>query len=197
MLPAEDIIKNTTYSTYAEAQTAYNAEVSTIENNPTHYDDPSTPLETDVATADGSGGDTTGDSSSSNNYNADYVDPGLEQAVAEATAATEAQAAADAAAAAEAQQQFQEASTASEDYTPPTSEEVFQETSAQSAENYNEMTVDTSATYQTQTYSPTPVSTYTAPAVAPSSGSLMDNKVLLGAGAVTLVAGAYLLSRRN
>jgi len=197
LLADEDVIKNTTYSTYAEAQAAYNAEVSTIENNPTHYDDPSTPLETEVATADGSGGDTTGDSSSSNNYNADYVDPALEQAAAEATAAAEAQAAADAAAAAAAQQQFEEASTASEDYTPPTPEEVFQQTSAQSAENYNEMTVDTSATYQTQTYSPTPVSTYTAPAVAPSSGSLMDNKVLLGAGAVTLVAGAYLLSRRN
>ena len=191
-LPAEDVIKDTTYSTYAEAKAAYDTEVATIENNPTHYDDPSSPPDSEVDPVDGNGGDTTGDDSSSDNYNEDYVDPALEQAAADAAAAAAAQAAVDAAA----QQQFQEASSESaENYTPPTQEEVFQEASASSAENYNEMTVDTSVpVYQTQTYQQ---STTTVPAATSSSSPLLDNKVLLGAGAVTLVAGAYLLSRRD
>ena len=182
------VIKDTNYSTYAEAKAAYDTEVDTIGNNPTHYDDPSSPPDSEVDPVDGNGGDTTGDDSSSDNYNEDYVDPGLEQAAADAAAAAAAQAAADAAA----QQQFQDASSESaEDYTPPTQEEVFQEASASSAENYNAMTVDIPATYQTQTY------TTTVPAATSSSSLLLDNKVLLGAGAVTLVAGAYLLSRRD
>ncbi len=163
------VIKDTNYSTYSEAKAAYDTEVDTIGNNPTHYDDPADPFEGEVPPSNGNGGDTTGDNSSSDNYNGDYVDPVLEQAAADAAAA-------EAAAADAAQQQFSEESAAS-------------------AENYNEMTVDTSVpVYQTQTYEQY---TTTVPAATSSSSPFLDNKVLLGAGAVTFVAGAYLLSRRD
>ena len=215
-LPAADVIKDTSYSTYSEAKAAYDTEVATIENNPTHYDDPADPFEGEVPPSNGNGGDTTGDDSSSDNYNEDYVDPGLEQAAAAAAAAA-AQAAAEQAAAeaqalaeqAAAEAAFLAASNASaaEQAAAQAAAEVaaaaaaaaaqqqFSEESAASAENYNAMTVDTSVpVYQTQTYQQY---TTTVPAATSSSSPLLDNKVLLGAGAVTLVAGAYLLSRRD
>ena len=203
------VIKDTGYSTYPEAKAAYDTEVATIENNLTHYDNLIIPDESEVDPVDGNGGDTTGNGGGSDNYNEDYVDPALEQAAAAAAAAA-AQAAAEQAAAqaaaeaaflaasnasaveqAEAQAAAEAAAEVAAAAAAAAAQQQFSEESAASAENYNAMTVDIPATYQTQTY------TTTVPAATSSSSPLLDNKVLLGAGAVTLVAGAYLLSRRD